>query len=346
MSGFLSRLLVAGCLVTSTACGVLQSRPPVPSEFWLLPPRDEIAIPASGQQAWRGFGETPVRIFLDSVSLRPGLTRYELRRSSNAAPVTADGKSIGTNSAISRVAVVTSYHGDRYHPETLRALAGDPEATARMASALIRLRDNAPKGPLVIDFQGMTADDLPRVVEIVRVISDSARRNVWGPIGFAVPGSDTVSYPGTTLALVADLLVIRLTEEHRPGTPPGPLASPDWLSRQLALRVMRLGASRVVAELPVRGYRWDRDGTARPISFIDARALIAADAGAFNRDEVSGFLRATSVRDGWEIWIADVTTIQILVARARAAGVTRFALAGVETADPAILDYITAPPGR
>ncbi|HVF40476.1 MAG TPA: hypothetical protein VM939_11285 [Gemmatimonadaceae bacterium] len=314
------------------SCRGLPSRPAPQSEFWFLPAPDEPPARFAIDTASRRTNGQTVRVLIDSISLRPLVLDPPRERSASSE----------NEQRLPTVAVVTSYQGDRYHPETVRALGEDSDVRGRMAAAITRLAGIRSKGPLVIDFQGMTADDLPIVMEVSRAIADSARKNAWGPIGFIVPAADTLTYPHATLGRIADLIVVRLTDEHRPGTPPGPLASPDWLSRQLAVRITRLGAGRVVAELPVFGYRWERGGSARIISFAAARSAVAAEAGAFRRDDVSGFLTASSARDGWEIWIADATTIRQLVARARTAGVTKFALAGIESADPAILDLVGA----
>ncbi len=193
---------------------------------------------------------------------------------------------------------------------------------------------------VIVDFQGATPTDLPGMVEMVRSIGRFARPAGNRPFAMVVPPGDTVSYPTSILARVADVLIIRLHGEHRPGTAPGPLATPEFIGREIGLRARIIGASRLGAELPLFGYRWNADGTAVSITWFDAQALVRSESGAFTRDASSQFLTARG-RDGWTVWVPDARTVQSMVAAVKRRGVTQFALAGVEGADPALF---TMPP--
>jgi hypothetical protein len=87
---------------------------------------------------------------------------------------------------------------------------------------------------------------------------------------------------------------------------------------------------------------WNRDGSARVITFSDANAIVLRESGAFRRDPASNFLTATG-RDGWTIWLPDARTIQAMIDAALQRGVSVVALAGTRGADPAIFagDSIT-----
>jgi len=69
---------------------------------------------------------------------------------------------------------VTSFQGSRYHPETVRALAGDPQALAATAGALASAAAALSARGIVIDLQGMTTKDLQEVVDLSRAFADSA----------------------------------------------------------------------------------------------------------------------------------------------------------------------------
>lgn len=150
-----------------------------------------------------------------------------------------------------------------------------------------------------------------------------------------VPPGDTVSYPTSVLARVADILMIRLHGEHRPGTAPGPLASPEFIAREIGLRTRIIGASRLGAELPLFGYRWNGDGSAAPITYVDAQALVRTESGVFTRDPSSQFLTARG-RDGWTVFVPDAQTIEAMIGNVKRRGISIVALAGPEGADPAI----------
>ena len=332
-NGSIGRMAQALALAGTAACGRFPGQLRSPSEIWLVPAPGEIAD--AGDRASFAPSGT-IRIVIDSLGLRPSV---EYRASIATSPRAL--------AALTRsVAVVTTFQNGRYHPETIRALGENAGVAAASAGASMRLASADSPAAVILDFLGATPEDLAALMNVTRAFADSARGRSLGPLGLVVPAGDTVSYPGRVLARSADLIVIRLDDEHRPGTPPGPLASPDWLSRHVGMRAARIGASRIVAELPLFGYRWERDGTARRITYSDAIALVAQDAGALRRDEASGFLTASSARDGWEIWIGDSTTVERLIASARKVGVTRFALAGLGGADPALLSRLAVMMGR
>ncbi|MEO6592005.1 MAG: hypothetical protein ABIO52_06780 [Gemmatimonadaceae bacterium] len=235
----------------------------------------------------------------------------------------------------SRIAVVTTFDGNRYHPEGIRALTEDVAVSGAFASRVATAVAQRGNG-MFVDFQGSTPDELIGSTSILRAIGDSARARGILPIGVIVPPGDTIGYPTAILARSFDLIVVRLHGEHRNGTSPGALLSPEWMTRQIGMRASEIGINRIVAELPLFGYKWDRAGVATQIAFADAQALVRSEAGVFTRDPASGSLTASSVRNGWTIWIQDATTLERLVALARRAGVRRFALLGPEGADPDI----------
>lgn len=267
-------------------------------------------------------------ISLDSISFRP-ISRPVATSGArdSAIPQNLDPD-------VSRLATITTWQGSRYHPESIRALADDSAALASAAGAIAQSASATGNG-IVLDFQGATPDDLPELVSVIRAVSNAAREQKLTPIGVVVPAGDTLGYPTSILARVADLIIIRLHGEHRPGTRPGPLSSPRWATRHLGIRAVAAGANRLVAELPLFGYRWENDGTASLITYEDAQKLVIAEAGSFRRDPPSQFVTASG-RDGWTVWVPDARTVESMISIARQRGVFKFTLAGVNGADAEI----------
>ncbi len=237
-----------------------------------------------------------------------------------------------TGATSGRFAVVTSFQGERYHPETIRALAADSQALAATAGAIAGVAASLVANGVVIDLQAMAPADIRALVDVTRAIADSARKKQSGPIAFVVPAADTAAYPGALIARTADLLLVRLDGEHRAGTTPGPFASSPWFTRHLGMRAAEVGASRIVAELPLFGYRWERNGGVRRVTYDEARTAVLGEAISMQRDPGSRALHASSSRGGWEIWINDHETVAFLIDAARRIGVNRFALVGTPTA--------------
>jgi hypothetical protein len=292
------------------ACGRFASTPIPPPAVWYL------AAPFA-----IGTSDTAISIegglaLLDTATLRPVLVRR------------------GGTSA-HRMAVFTNFEGGRYHADVVRSIAEDSSIYDPFARAVEAVTSSAGDG-LLLDLQELSEGDLPRLMPLARAIADAARAARRFPVGIIIPAADTLGYPAPLLARIADVIVIRFGGEHRPGTGPGPLVSPDFLRREIGMRANGLGASRLAVEFPLFGYLWSRDGSARPITYREANTLVLREAGAFRRDPTSQFLSATG-RDGWTIWLPDAATIQSLIGVAQSRGITTIALSGTSGADPLIL---------
>ncbi len=297
-------------------------REPPPVQFWLLPAPGDASGHLSAPDASSAEHAVGAQLVLDSLSLRPSF------HPGSQLPSLITGGS-------PRLAVVTTYQGSRYHPETLRSLVNDSVVMQAAAGEILRASSSTGASLLVIDIQGLTPGDVNSIVALTRAMRDSAQRYAPAGIALVVPPSDTAGYPTAILARVAERLVIRLYGEHRQGTAPGPLASSDWIARQIGLRTVAIGVNRLVAELPLFGYLWDERGTVRIITFADAQRLVASESGSFRRDPASKFLTASG-RDGWTVWIPDGVTIETLIAAVRAKGVSTIALSGSSDAAPDI----------
>jgi hypothetical protein len=251
-------------------------------------------------------------ILLDTASLRPRLV---------------------VPRADAPVAIVSSFEGNRYHPETIRALADDSLVMAAAAKSIAFASRQAGQR-IALDFQDETPNDIPAVVSLARAIG-------WAPMTIIVPATDTVSYPTDVLARAAAVLMVRLYGEHRNGTRPGALTSAPFITRGIGLRAEALGPNRIAAELPMFGYLWNAAGTAKPVTFEEAQALVRRESGAFHRDQVTQFLTAAG-RDGWTVWVPDATTVEFMIAAVTRRGVNQIALAGPQGADPEIRTRLNA----
>ncbi len=302
----------ASCLV-ATGCLHVPAATSTPTEIW------GIVNPAAALSGASGFSSiADTWIALDTITFRPVSLATPKHDSEN------------------RLAVVTTFRGGRYHPEIVRALGEGGDVLARAVSATTSLLADAHAEGILIDAQEMTGQDRQSFADFARAFADSARAHSINQIGIVIPAADSVAYPGATLIRSADFLVIRLFPEHGVGTAPGPIVSVPWMARQLGARASQVGVTRIVAGFPADGIQWTRE-SARRISYADAVRLAESAGTTFTRDPASRNLHAASTRDGWEIWLVDHEAIDELIREARRFGVTRFALFGIDAADPALL---------
>jgi spore germination protein YaaH len=275
-------------------------------------------------------------IALDSVSFRPTVVSMA---SSDRGTNQRSSAAVTSPRSTRRLAVVTSFQGSRYHPDVIRGLTESSDAVAVTAASIASLLATRSAQGVILDFQEMTAADLQILMDVSRAIADSARARSAAPIAMMIPAADSSGYPARILARVADLLLVRLFPEHGVTTPAGPIVSPDWFVRRLGQRAGEAGVNRIVAGIPADGVIWDNRG-ARRISYLDAVRLAREANTQITRHPASGNLHAVSGRDGWEIWVTDSELIERLIAEGRRLGVTRFALFGLEEADPRLWNLV------
>jgi spore germination protein YaaH len=236
-----------------------------------------------------------------------------------------------------RMAIVTSWHGDRFHPRTVRSLASDPARLGRAAALIARHAAAMRYRGLVLDFESLSPTDVGALVTVVRAIADSAHRLGVRPIAVAIPAGDSAAYPARRLLAVADLIMPMLYDQHWSGSEPGPVADPRWVRETLALRIAEAGSpDRVVAALPTYGYRWWKKG--RPtddVSYPEAQRIAASTRVRLARDPATQTMRA-AVPGSWEMWVTDAGLLRVLVRDAEAAGIRRFALWRMGQEDPAV----------
>lgn len=325
------RILMLGLI--ATAAGACRPLPPgvrAPTEIWaMLSPGSR---PVRGPDGFAAMADT--WIALDSVSFRPiVISRIVAEATPN------DRTAVASLVPPRRASVITSFQGSRYHADVIRGLNENSDAVAVAAGSIASLLASSAAQAVILDFQEMSSEDLPTLMDVSRAIADSSRAHSSAPIIMMIPAADSAGYPARILGRVADLLLVKLFPEHGVTTPAGPIVSPSWFTRRLGQRASEAGVNRVVAGIPADGVIWDRRG-ARRISYIDAVRLAREANAVFVRDPASGNLHAVSNRDGWEIWMSDFELIDRLIADGRRIGVTRFALFGLEGADPQLFEFV------
>lgn len=256
-------------------------------------------------------------------------------------PVQLYRDSIGNDPAVAAraMALITSYNGSRFHPEVIRGLGSNAQATGTTAGAIASLVDSGRYRGVVMDFEGMTSRDLDQLLAFTRAVADSVRAHGVSTVVIAVPAGDTAAYPAALLLQSADLIMPILYDQHWSTSPPGPMASPEWVTRNLGTRVAEVGAARIVAAFPLYGYRWRKSAETEVISFEDARRLTTMTNTALTRDHASATLHATSP-EGWELWVSDRVLLETLVRGARQLGVRTFALWRLGLEDQAVWAFI------
>lgn len=232
-----------------------------------------------------------------------------------------------------RLVLVTSYLGERFHPETVRRLAADPALRERVSDELAGLvREGGYRGA-VLDLEALEPSDTAALVTVTAALSSAVRR-AGGEVSIAVPALDTVAYAPRLLLPFVDHLVVMLYDLHWSGSDPGPITEPAWSRAALAWWVAAAGAGRVVAALPTYGYHWRPGAATEVVGWEEMQALVGGEGAPPIRDAASGVLRLR-LADSSEAWLADGPLLAKLATDARALGVRTVALWRLGLEDPA-----------
>jgi peptidoglycan-N-acetylglucosamine deacetylase len=242
---------------------------------------------------------------------------------------------------VSRFAMVTSWHGQRFHPATIRRLAGDRRLLAEATSSVAREARARGYSGLVLDFEGLDRGDVESLVTVVREMSGAAKRAGVRRVAVAVPAIDTAAYPARRLLEAADLVLVMLYDQHWSTSAPGAISDPAWVRQALALRVAEAGAERLVAGYPTYGYRWVAGQPTELLSFADAQRITLGAGTPLRRDPATKTLTA-SKPGSWELWVTDAALLRGLLSDAAAAGVRRAALWRLGQEDPGLWQVLTS----
>ena len=227
-------------------------------------------------------------------------------------------------SPASRFAMITNASGGQFHPDAVRHLQDG------FADSVGRMLVHGHYRSLVVDFEDLKPPDTAAYLAAVRALTRAAHRHHVSPVTVTVVGFDSVTYPVRRLLGVTDKVMIMAYDQHWQTAPPGPIASPDWVTNLVTRRLAEAGpagASRVVVALPVYGYRWPAHGAATVVGFTEGQAL--------TRDSASLNLHATGA-DSSQAWLCDALTLDTLERRVRALGPRTIALWRLGLEDPKI----------
>ncbi len=293
-------------------------------EFWAFTaPWDPASAASVARHSARLHGVVTGWIALDSMTGRPFV-----------AGAYKDTQRLARTAR--RLSIVTSWHNDRFHARSVRHLAQRPTLLGTAARWIAEQAVAGGYQGLVLDFEELEPGDLAAQLAVTRAIRDSARARGIRLLGVAIPAASTASYPARRLLDVADFVLVMLYDQHWLGSEPGPISDPGWVARSLAARVAEAGDSeRVIAGLPLYGYRWRRGAATEIVSFGDARRIAAETGTPLERDRASFTLRAQR-RPDWDMWVTDAELLRRLMNEAARIGVRRFAFWRLGQEDPRI----------
>ena len=316
---------VAVLFITIIACTALGGSAQERKSFWAFTgPWDPLSDASLRANASRLDAAVTGWIALDSLTGEPLLPSAY-----------ADTMRLATGTP-RRFALVTSWHGQGFHATSIRALGADAARRAQVAGRIARYAQAMRYSGLVLDFETLKAGDLTTQLSVIRAIADSAKAHGVTTIAVAIPAEPDEAYPTRELTRIADFVLVMLYDQHWPGSEAGPISAPDWVTRNLSRVVGEVGASRVVAGLPLYGYYWAKGKPGVGVSHATAIRHAKRDSIALTRDSASKTLRGVARNGASAIWVTDAALLEELMQGAGRLGVMRFAFWRLGQEDPAV----------
>ena len=314
---------VAVCLVTILACAALGGGAQERKSFWAF------------TGPWDPLSDTSLRA--NAARLDVAVTGWIALDSLTGAPLLpsayADTIRLASGTP-QRFALVTSWHGQGFHAASIRALGSDPARRARTAGDIARYAQSMRYTGLVLDFETLKGGDVPAQLAVMRAIADSARARGVRTIAVAIPAEPDEAYPTRELMRVADFVLVMLYDQHWSGSEAGPISAPDWMTRNLSRVVGEVGASRVIAALPLYGYYWPKGKSGTGVSYATGVRYAERDAIRLSRDSASRTMRGRGEHSA--VWVTDAALLGELMEGVEKLGVTRFAFWRLGQEDPAV----------
>jgi spore germination protein YaaH len=113
------------------------------------------------------------------------------------------------------------------------------------------------------------------------------------------------------------------------------------VARNLSRVVGEVGASRVVAGLPLYGYQWTKGKPGVGVSYATATRNAQRDGIVLSRDSATRTMRGTSGNGTSAVWLTDAMLLEELMRGAETLGVTRFAFWRLGQEDPAVWSKVS-----
>lgn len=313
-----------GWLALAAGCAAQNPDPRSESELWAFTaPWDQASAASVARNGNRLDAVVTGWIALDSATGRPFVAGAYRDTQRLRGPTR-------------RLAIVTSWHNDRFHARPIRTLAARSAALGEAAGWIAAHAASAGYQGLVLDFEELEPGDVEAQLAVVRAIRDSARIHGVRSIAVAIPAGNATSYPAGRILGVADFVLVMLYDQHWLGSEAGPISAPSWVAQSLAARVAEAGGpDRVIAGLPLYGYRWRRGTATEIVSFDDAHRIAARTRTPLRRDPGSFTLRAHRPPD-WDLWVTDAGLLRRLISEAERTGIRRFAFWRLGQEDPAL----------
>jgi cellulose synthase/poly-beta-1,6-N-acetylglucosamine synthase-like glycosyltransferase/spore germination protein YaaH/peptidoglycan/xylan/chitin deacetylase (PgdA/CDA1 family) len=221
----------------------------------------------------------------------------------------------------------------------ITATLNNPEARANLRRQLLTFLESDRYRGLTLDLEAFPRAAQPGYRALLAELEEDLHSRGL-KLYVAVPARNE-DYDYKNVAAHADSVILMDYDEHFPGGPPGPVASQDWFTRNLALALKDIPADKLICAIANYGYDWRvevrKHGRKRQLVPVSTEPVSVQDAWVkadeseadvdFDGDALNPHVAYTdgpTVRH--EVWFTDAITAVNHMRAAQHLGINTFAL--------------------
>ena len=168
--------------------------------------------------------------------------------------------------------------GDR-SAATARRFLRDPRAQDRAIRGMLDLMRQEGYDGVHLDLETVPPEERPRLTAFVRKVREALPEGKLLSIAVFPRDRDDPTDPNAgaydyaALGRAVDFFILMTYSEHRADTPPGPLASLDYVDRMVRYALRHVPREKVIVGLGAFGFDWGGDGLPRYLDHAQAVRL-------------------------------------------------------------------------
>ena len=225
--------------------------------------------------------------------------------------------------------------------DIVHRLLADPQLRAAHRAEIVALAKGLNVGGVDVDYENLPASEREAFTTFARELAVDLRAHGLLLSITVQPKTGDVRSRGpgamnwTALCAVVDRLQVMLYNEHNASTGPGPIATPDWISKVIDYGVRACPAEKLVPVLKVSGMDWGQDKAAWR-SFPEVSSLLAAHRVKPRRERRSRvpFFSYRGDDGRHVVYYEDATSLSAKAERLRERGLIGIVLWSLGSEDP------------
>jgi spore germination protein len=248
---------------------------------------------------------------------------------------------------------ISNFRQSRWDGQLVARLVADPTRRSAHVAAIVDLVRSKRWPGIDIDYESLPASSRAAYSAFIAELAAAlhrvpARLSVTLHAKTAEPGG----WPGAraqdwrAIGAAADEVRVMAYDFSSAGSPPGPIAPPEWVEKVLVLATSLMPRKRIMLGLPTYGYDWTAKAKGRAVQWADVQAIAQTHAATPRWDETSSApsLRYTDSQGRpHTVWYEDARSLAAKLDLAKRHGVTRVVLWRLGGEDPDVWPALRAP---